>query len=56
MRKIKNKILIALFILNFISVIIFGAALDDENITIQLIIIGFNLLYLSIFTVANTRE
>ena len=51
----KNKILKTLFVVNLISVFVCGCMLDS-NSYIPIIIIGFNALYLFLFTLANTKE
>lgn len=56
MRRKRNKILKGLFIANFISLLIFAMALDGDNLKVPLIVCGFNLLYIGLFTIANTRE
>ena len=56
MRRIKNKILKGLYIANFISLLIFATALDGNNLKVPLIVCGVNLLYIGLFTIANTRE
>ena len=49
---IKNKILRTLVGVNIISMLIFGMALDSPSY-IPMIVVGVNVFYLFIFTLAN---
>lgn len=55
MRKYKNKILKGAFKVSVLGLFIGGSCLDGENIIVPLVILGLSLIYIAIFTAANTR-